>query len=112
MAGDVLLDFLTVIEANGASQRYVARAMGIGSDVANEELSRKWRRRMGQREAVDMMRGILGVIARERGWLLAEEEGETDGDGVCRGGAGDDGEFTVVCETVTSRGIDIQFVTL
>lgn len=106
--------FLTVIEANGASQRYVARAMGIGSDFANEELSRKWRRRMGQREAVDMMRGILGGIARERGWLLLaeEEEGEMDGgDGVCIGGG--DGElFTVVCETVTSRGIDIQFVTL
>ena len=68
---------------------------------------------MGQREAVDMMRGILGGIARERGWLqLAGEEGEMDGgDGVCRGGG--DGELlTVVCETVTSRGIDIQFVTL
>jgi 20S proteasome alpha/beta subunit len=65
---------LTVIEANGLSRRYAARAMGIGSDVANAELSRLWRRDMEHEEAVDMMRGIMRGIAMGGGEGGGEED--------------------------------------
>ncbi|KAL7528528.1 hypothetical protein ACHAXR_004093 [Thalassiosira sp. AJA248-18] len=96
---------LTVIKANGASQQYVAHAMGMGSQLANEKLSQKWSRCMSREEAKDMMHGILIDVAKERGWLL-----DDDGESATTGG--NINGLTVACETVTSTGIDIEFIPL
>ena len=110
---------ITVIEANGVSEEYVAYAMGMGSEIANLELAKKWRRHMGQNEAVDMMKGILQGVAKERGWLEdsitrteeevneEEEEEKNKEDDDKR-----DADLMVVCEIVSSRGINTQYIKL
>jgi 20S proteasome alpha/beta subunit len=107
---------ITVIEANGVSEEYVAYAMGMGSEIANSELAKKWRRHMGQNEAVDMMKGILQGVAKERGWLedsttrteeeVNEEEKNKEDDDKR------DADLMVVCEIVSSRGINTQYIKL
>ncbi|KAL7550638.1 hypothetical protein ACHAWF_013857 [Thalassiosira exigua] len=94
--------FITVIKANGASQQYVAHAMGMCSQLANKKLLGQWRRCMSQEEAKDMMKDILKDVAKERGWLL-------DGDA---SNTGDDARLTMTCETVTQKGIDVDFLPL
>ena len=99
------LPSLTVVKANGASQQYVAHAMGVGSQLANDRLSQKWRRRMRQTEAKDMMKEILKEVAMEKGWLTdGGDDGTTEG----KKGSG----LTVACEIVTSRGIEIEYIPL
>eukprot|EP00578_Thalassiosira_sp_NH16_P001500 CAMPEP_0181138304 /NCGR_PEP_ID=MMETSP1071-20121207/34173_1 /TAXON_ID=35127 /ORGANISM="Thalassiosira sp., Strain NH16" /LENGTH=378 /DNA_ID=CAMNT_0023225127 /DNA_START=245 /DNA_END=1381 /DNA_ORIENTATION=- len=93
---------LTAIEANGASQQYVARAMGAGSRAANEKLSQLWRRSMSRDEAVHMMSGILKDVAQEKGWMVSEDDVDGSADGKISG-------LTVACETVTSKGVGIEF---
>jgi 20S proteasome alpha/beta subunit len=115
---------ITVIEANGVSEEYVAHAMGMGSEIANNELAKKWRRHMGQNEAIDMIKGILQGVALERGWLedststtrIEEEEVNEEDDEVEEKNKEDDDEretdLMVVCEIVSSRGINIQYMKL
>ena len=109
---------ITVIEANGVSEEYVAYAMGMGSEIANLELAKKWRRHMGQNEAVDMMKGILQGVARERGWLedsTTRTEEEVNEDEEEKNNEDDDkrdADLMVVCEIVSSRGINIQYIKL
>jgi 20S proteasome alpha/beta subunit len=115
---------ITVIEANGVSEEYVAYAMGMGSEIANNELAKKWRRYMGQNEAIDMIKGILQGVAKERGWLedstttrIEEEEEEVnEEDEEEEKNKEDDDErdadLMVVCEIVSSRGINIQYIKL
>ena len=99
------LPFLTVVKANGASQQYVAHAMGVGSQLANDRLSQKWRRCMSQNEAKDMMKEILKEVAMEKGWLTdGGDDGTTEG----KKGSG----LNVACEIVTSRGIEIEYIPL
>ena len=100
--------FLTVVKANGASQQYVAQAMGAGSQLGNEKLSQKWRRCMSREEAKDMMREVLNDIAKEKGWLLDNDGDDDDGTEGKKNNRG----LTVACETVTSRGIDIEYLPL
>ncbi|KAL3792570.1 hypothetical protein HJC23_005540 [Cyclotella cryptica] len=117
---------LTVVRANGSSEGYVAYAMGVGSEGGNERLSRLWRRGMTAEEAKAMMREILREIAVEKGWLDDEKNGlgrnrledemveshrvnEVDGR---LEGSSIASEFTIVCETVTTRGIDIEYLNL
>ncbi|KAL9186666.1 hypothetical protein ACHAXT_005904 [Thalassiosira profunda] len=94
--------YLTVVKANGASQQYVAQAMGMGSQLANEKLSQQWRRRMSQPEASEMMKGILTGVAKEKGWMPedADDTGRASTD------------LVVVCETVTPRGIAADYFPL
>ena len=97
--------FLTVIKANGSSQQYVAHAMGAGSQLANDKLSQRWKRCMSEKEAKDMMREILNDVAKETGWLPGDEnDGRAERNGI-------DG-LTVACETVTSGGIDVEYLPL
>ena len=62
---------------------------------------------MRREEARDMMKEILNDVAKERGWLRSD-----DGDGNCDEGTNNDVGLTVACETVTPRGIDIEFLPL
>mmetsp|Transcript_46007 Transcript_46007/g.96608 ORF Transcript_46007/g.96608 Transcript_46007/m.96608 type:complete len:532 (-) Transcript_46007:58-1653(-) len=107
--------FLAMVTANGATQQYVACAMGAGSTIGNEKLSSKWRRGMRYIEARDMMREIGREIAKEKGWLLEQHDHDDDNDS---GGYYHEkrkdggGGLTMVCETVTSRGIDVDFLPL
>jgi 20S proteasome alpha/beta subunit len=112
---------LTVIQANGSAESYVAHAMGVGSELGNKRLSQRWKRGMSLEEAKNMMRDTLKEIAVERGWLpddklkaSQKDIGETsasnldtdiEGTRVCS-------ELTMVCETVTSRGIEIEYYNL
>ena len=91
---------ITAIEANGSSEQYVARAMGVGSQQANELLSRKWKQGMSQDDVKRMMHDILKGVAIERGWLSDDEN---------RSDRQDNSDFTVVFETLTRRGINIEF---
>ena len=71
---------------------------------------------MGQNEAVDMMKGILQGVAKERGWLedsttrteeeVNEEEKNKEDDDKR------DADLMVVCEIVSSRGINTQYIKL
>ena len=64
--------YLTVVKANGASQQYVAHAMGVGSALGNDILSQQWKRGMSRNEAVGMMKNVLKDIAKERGWWTSD----------------------------------------
>ena len=97
---------ITSIEADGSSRTYVARAMGVGSQYANEKLSHHWRKNMSVDEAKDMMRSIMKDVAREVGWFPSAED-EVD----CRGGY-EEGQWTMVCEIVTSNGVDVDLLTM
>lgn len=114
---------LTVIRANGSEEGYVAHAMGVGSEEGNERLSRLWRRGMTVDEAKEMMRQIFREIAVERGWVqeggvCQERRDETMGAKrlyVAEESMRDvsvDSEFTIVYETVTPRGIDMEYLKL
>ncbi|KAL3763549.1 hypothetical protein ACHAWU_009233 [Discostella pseudostelligera] len=97
---------ITSIEADGSSRTYVARAMGVGSQYANDKLSHHWRKNMSVDEAKDMMRSIMKDVAREVGWFPSAED-EVD----CFGGY-EEGQWTMVCEIVTSNGVDVDFSTM
>lgn len=96
---------ITLIEANGSSEQYVARAMGVGAQNANGLLAQKWKQGMSREEVKDMMQEILQEVAIERGWLQGDDE---DGSSV----SATHTELTITCETLTSRGIDIEFLPL
>ena len=98
--------YLTVVKANGASQQYVAHAMGVGSALGNDCLSQQWKRGMNRNEAVGMMKNVLKDIAKEHGWWTSDDD---DDDDVVVGSDAAESGLTVVCETVTSSGIDIEF---
>lgn len=98
---------LTVIKANGSSEKYVAHAMGIGSELGNKRLAQKWNADMTVVEAKKVMRGILKEIAIEKGWLNGN-------DATKEGSNGDDSdeflsEITIICETITTDGIDVEY---
>mmetsp|Transcript_20373 Transcript_20373/g.33537 ORF Transcript_20373/g.33537 Transcript_20373/m.33537 type:complete len:465 (+) Transcript_20373:65-1459(+) len=97
---------ITLIEANGSSEQYVARAMGVGAQKANELLAQKWKRGMSHGEAREMMQEILREVAIERGWLPVDDDDRS------RGGSAMSTELTVVSETLTTRGVDIEFLPL
>lgn len=97
---------ITAIEANGSSEQYVARAMGVGSQQANELLSQKWKRGLSREDVKEMMHDILKGVAIERGWLSDDENRSRDDMSSDRQ---DSSDFTVVFETVTRRGINIEF---
>ncbi|EED96169.1 predicted protein [Thalassiosira pseudonana CCMP1335] len=107
---------LTVVEANGSSEQYVARAMGMGSRLANEQLSVKWKQCMSREESKQMMREILKEVAKEKGWMGTSDDEEDGGGKQSEGYAEDeDGNgsgLTLVCETVTSRGIEVEYLTV
>ncbi len=98
---------ITLIEANGSSEQYVARAMGVGAQKANELLAQKWKRGMSCGEAREMIQEILREVAIQRGWLSADDE-----DNDRTSGSAISAELTVACETITTRGIDIEFLPL
>jgi 20S proteasome alpha/beta subunit len=105
---------LTVIEANGSWERYVAHAMGVGATVGNARLSQQWRRGMSVAEAKGMMREIFREIAVEKGWLNEDDEMQstsvTDDDISKSLGENFGSDVTIVCETVTREGIDIEYL--
>ena len=94
---DTSLPTLTSVKANGASEKYVAQAMGIGSPMANERLSKRWRRRMSRSKAHEMMRTILREIAIEKGWASEDDDDLQRKD------------LTLVSETVTVSGIQLDY---
>jgi len=96
---------ITLIEANGSSEQYVARAMGVGAQKANELLSQKWKRGMSLDEVKDMIQEVLQEVAIERGWLPGHDEDTSSGSTMHT-------ELTIACETLTTRGIDIEFLPL
>jgi len=107
------------VEANGSTERYVARAMGMGSaTMGNKLLSERWKAGMTRHEARDMMRGVLERVGVEQGWLEEDEEDEEDGGSENDLGrwestsARSNGKFVLVCETVTSRGVDTNVIPL
>ena len=99
---------ITVIEANGSSEQYAARAMGVGSQQANELLSQKWKRGMSHEDVKGMMHEILEGVAIERGWL-SDDENRLHDDVNISSHRQDSSGFTVVFETLTKRGINIEF---
>jgi len=107
---------ITLIEANGSTEQYVARAMGVGAKRANELLSQKWKRGMSREEVKDMMQEILAEVAIERGWMFSDDDND-DGDDESISGSNSGVEcdnamhvgLTIACETLTTRGIDIEF---
>eukprot|EP00984_Skeletonema_dohrnii_P006871 scaffold2445_cov86-Skeletonema_dohrnii-CCMP3373.AAC.2 len=96
---------ITLVEANGSSEQYVARAMGMGKQKANELLAQKWKQGMSREEVKDMMQEILQQVAIERGWLQSVDEGGSSDSATHT-------DLTMACETLTSRGIDIEFLPL
>jgi len=94
---------LISIQANGASEQYVAQAMGMSANLGNERLSQQWKRCMNRREVKNMVRQIFEEIAREVGWI--DESSDVS---QSKAGTG----LTIVCETVTSKGIEIEFLLL
>ena len=96
---DTSLPTLTSVKANGSSEKYVAQAMGIGSPLANERLSKRWRRRMSRAKAHEMMRAILREIAIEKGWASEDDDHQRK-------------DLTIVRETVTVSGIELEFNSL
>ncbi|KAL7462824.1 hypothetical protein ACHAXS_003218 [Conticribra weissflogii] len=94
---------LISIQANGASEQYVAQAMGVGAILGNELLSQRWKRCMNRTEVKSMARGIFEEISREVGWVDESRDG-----GQTNVGKG----LTIVCETVTSHGVEIEFLPL
>jgi len=91
---------LTSVKANGSSEKYVAQAMGIGSPLANDRLSKRWRRRMPRAEAHKMMGSILREIAIEKGWASEDDDHLERKD------------LTLVSETVTVSGIELDYNSL
>jgi len=96
---------ITLIEANGSSEQYVARAMGVGKQNANGLLAQKWKQGMSREEVKDMMQEILQEVAIERGWLQGDDQDGSSGSATHT-------DLTITCETITSRGIDIEFMPL
>jgi hypothetical protein len=90
---------LTLVRADGTAREYVARAMGAGATLGNEKMSQRWRRGMHREEAREMLCGILKDISREEGWAPLED-------------GGDDGGLAVACETVTPKGIEVEYLPL
>lgn len=100
---------LTVIKANGSSDKYVAYAMGIGSDLGNKRLSQRWRRGMSVDEAEDSMREILKEIAVDRGWL-PEDDAKNESNITVESLDENSGkDLTIVIETVSRDGIDTKY---
>ena len=60
---------------------------------------------MSLSEVKDMMQEILQEVAIERGWLPGHDEDMSSGSNIHK-------EFTIACETLTVRGIDIEFLPL
>ena len=94
---------ITSIEADGSSRTYVARAMGVGSQIANKELSHRWKKNMCVDEAKEMMRSVMKDVAREVGWLPHRSVDDANDE---------EGQLTMVCEIVTSNGIEIDVSTI
>ena len=73
---------------------------------------------MRQNEAVDMMKGILQGVAKERGWLedsttrTEEEVNEEEEEKNKEDDDKRDADLMVVCEIVSSRGINTQYIKL
>ena len=90
--------------------------MGMGSRLANEQLSVKWKQCMSREESKQMMREILKEVAKEKGWMGTSDDEEDGGGKQSEGYAEDeDGNgsgLTLVCETVTSRGIEVEYLTV
>jgi 20S proteasome alpha/beta subunit len=100
---------LTVIKANGSSDRYVAYAMGIGSDLGNKRLSQRWRSGMSVCEALESMREILKEIAVDKGWLPERDDNQNDDNILLESLDENSGhDLTIVIETVSRDGIDIK----
>jgi 20S proteasome alpha/beta subunit len=100
---------LTVIKANGSSDKYVAYAMGIGSDLGNKRLSQRWRSGISVDEAEDSMREILKEIAVDRGWL-PEDDAKNESNITVESLDENSGkDLTIVIETVSRDGIDIKY---
>ena len=101
---------ITLIEANGSSEHYVARAMGFGAQKANKLLSQKWKRGISRDEVKKMMQEILREVAIERGWLESDDDKVGSEESSLK--LENDNEMhvglTVVCETLTRSGIDIE----
>ncbi len=104
--GDGVGAKITSIEADGSSRTYVARAMGMGSQAANEQLSHLWRKNMSIDEAMDMMRSIMKDVARDVGWL------HKSGDEADRPDDFEEEQLAVVCEIVTLNGIEVHSLTM
>jgi 20S proteasome alpha/beta subunit len=104
--GDGVGAKITSIEADGSSRTYVARAMGMGSQVVNEKLSHRWRKNMSIDEAIDMMRSTMKDVARDVGWLYQS------GDEADRLDDYEEDQLAVVCEIVTLNGIDVHSLTI
>ena len=90
---------ITSIEADGSSRTHVARAMGVGSQFANKELSHRWKKNMCVDEAKEMMRSVMKDVAREVGWLPHRSVDDANDE---------EGQLTMVCEIVTSNGTEID----
>lgn len=111
---------ITAIEANGSSEQYVARAIGVGAQKANELLSQKWKRCMTCDEVKNMMQEILYEIAVEQGWLSLDDDRESSSSSSSsNANANVDGKndemhvgLTIAFETLTRTGIDIEFAPL
>ena len=112
---------LTVIQANGSSDKYMANAMGIGSELGNKRLSQKWRRGMSAENAKEMLRRIFKEVSIEQGWLSVFDKTQ----GSCTNNAKSDSgtmlrnlgesygsDLIMVCETVTRNGISIEYFKL
>eukprot|EP00956_Cyclotella_meneghiniana_P007243 scaffold9879_cov76-Cyclotella_meneghiniana.AAC.7 len=107
---------LTVIKANGSSERYAAHAMGVGSDLGNKRLCQKWRKSISDVCAKEMMRTILKEIAVEKGWLPEENRDKkdyaTENESYESLGESYGSDLTIVCETVTRDGIAVDYFNL
>ena len=107
---------LTVIKANGSPERYVAYAMGIGSGLGNKRLSQKWRKAISDAHAKDIMRTILKEIAVEKGWLPEGNKYKKDdaiGNEISQSlGESYGTDLTIVYETVTRDGIEVDYFKL
>ena len=108
---------ITLIEANGSSEQYVARAMGVGAQKANELLSQQWKLGMSREEVKDMMHEVLQEVAIERGWLSSGDDDEDSRSNVSSSESVENSNamhvgLTIACETLTTRGIDIELAPL
>ena len=105
---------LRLIKANGSSNKYMANAMGIGSELGNKLLSQKWRRKMSAGDARVMLKAILREISIEQGWRSVSDETEETckNDSNNNGHAMSSSDLVMVCETVTKEGIYIEYFKL
>jgi hypothetical protein len=71
---------------------------------------------MSREESKQMMREVLMEVAKGSGWTGTSDDEENGGGKQSEGYAEDeDGNgsgLTLVCETVTSRGIEVEYLTV